>query len=346
MAEDGVDDLIDWDEIEKDQSEERIKSGVPIGSDIQRALRDECLMVSPYVRMEVGTGTRFDLVMFIPDGMPFIVDSPQYAHCWEKFRKIYCKRKWGDIQNNYRISFEEIEKRKKELREQHKEEQYFYPEVPTYRYKDKEYMIEEDFWRSNAKKELAMCDQMDCEWWNRIQKVHKEEREKYGFMDGLHIFEVKSDKDKHDLLIHQIPNMISIADYVWLVLGENQPIPEWLPPYVSVMRFKDGKFIIEHKNKLEITQPPTYKDAMKRQGYRVESKEEYSLHRLFRLWRINSMFHYQFEGQIIIDMEEEIDELMSFLERAKKYKNKNESEKFQRNLFDYDKPNADKGSSD
>lgn len=340
---DEVDDLIDWEAIEELESKDRIKSGVPIGTDIQRALRDECLKVSPYVRMESGTATRFDLVMYIPNGMPFIVDSPEYAHCWNKFRRIYCKKKWADVVNTYRIPRDERERRYTEAKEK-SGEKYFPDTIPQYRYKGKEYFMEDGFWKSNAKKDIAMCDQGDCEWWNRIQEVHKEDREKYGFMDGLHIFEVKSDKDTHTLLSHQIPNMLAIADYVWLVLGENQPKPEWLPPYISILRFKDGKFTIEHKNKIEIIQPPTYKDALRSQGYRIESSEEYAFHRLMRTWIINSMFHYQFEGQIIIDMQEDIEGLLSFVKRADKNKTKKDYARFQQNLFKYVEPTENKGS--
>lgn len=341
---DEIDELIDWDAIEEVESKDRIKSGVPIGTDIQRALRDECLKVSPYVRMESGSATKFDLVMYIPNGMPFIVDSPEYAHCWHKFRRIYCKKKWDQVKLDFRIPHDEQNKRYEELKEKHKDEEYYYPTVPTFRYTIKEYNTESDFWKSNAKKDIAMCDQEDCEWWNGIQQKHKEDREKYGFMDGLHIFEIKSDKDTHTLLSHQIPNMISIADYVWLVLGENQPKPEWLPPYISVLRFKDGEFTIEHKHEIKIIQPPTYKDALRSQGYRIESSEEYAFHRLMRTWIINSMFHYQFEGQIIIDMQEDIEGLLSFMKRADKNKTKQDYARFQRNLFNYVEHGSNEGS--
>ena len=214
-------------------------------------------------------------------------------------------------------------------------EPYCADRIPLYRYKDKEYMYEEDFWRSDAKKEIALCDQPNCEWWEERQKEKKQKIEEYGFMNGLHVFEVKSDKDKHDLLIYQIPNMIAIADYVWLVLGENQPTPEWLPPYISVLRYKDGKFKIEHYNKIQITQPPMYQHALRVQGHKIENRELYAFARLIRKWKINSMFHFMFEGQMIIDMQKEIEELLAFLRRADKNKTKQDYEKFQRNLFNY-----------
>ncbi len=343
MAEDEIDDLMDWDELEEQQSKDRIKEGVPIGTDIQRALRDECLKVSPYVRMESGTATRFDLVMYIPKGMPFIVDSPEYAHCWEKFRRIYCKKKWKNVVLEYRIPRDEREKRYNEAKEK-SGERFFVDYTPQYRYKDKEYLMEEDFWRSNAKKEIAMCEQGNCEWWKGIEEKHKEDREKYGFMDGLHLFEVKSDKDTHTLLSHQIPNMLAIADYVWLVLGENQPKPEWLPPYISVLRFKDGKFTIEHKHEIAITQPPMYRHSFDGQGYKIENNEEYAFARLMRDWRITSMFHFMFEGQIVIDMQDDIEKLLTFLKRAEKNKTKNDYKRFQQNLFKYVEPNDCIGS--
>ena len=71
----------EWQELNK-EIEEQEKNRTPIGSDIQIALRNECLKVSPYVRMEVGMDTRFDLVMYLPEPMPFIADKPELFHCW------------------------------------------------------------------------------------------------------------------------------------------------------------------------------------------------------------------------------------------------------------------------
>lgn len=323
-------DDFDWDSVEPKGD------AIPIGSDIQRALRDECRMVSPYVKLEAGTETRFDLAMYLPDGMPFITDEPESYHCWHKFRRIYCRDIWRTAIKEYAIPDEERKQRREELKEKHKDERFYIPDVPQYRYNGKEYKYEEDFWRSKAKKDIALCDQPNCEWFKERQKDKKAKREEYGFMQGLHLFEIKSDKDKHDLLIHQIPNMIAIADYVWLVLGENQPKPEWLPPYISVLRYKDGKFTIEHYNEITIKQPPMYRHSFAVQGYKIENSEGYALTRLMRDWRINSMFHFMFEGQIVIDMQDDIEQLLSFLRRADKNKTKQDYEKFQKNLFNYE----------
>jgi hypothetical protein len=263
-----------------------------------------------------------------------------------KFRKIYCKRKWDQVSGSYRIPEEERKVMAERLAKKEGEVdniRFYMYNVPMYRYKDKEYLTVEGFWKSNAKKELALCDQPNCDWWNDRQAEMKRKRQEYGFMNGLHIFEVKSDKDKHDLLIHQIPNMVAMADYVWLVLGENQPTPKWLPPYISVLRFKNGKFQMEYKHQIDIRYPPTYKDALKSQGFEIKSKEEYALHRLLRKWRINSMFHYQFEGNTIIDMQKEIEILLSFLRRADNNKSKDDYKLFQQNLFKYIDDSSNKG---
>ena len=268
-------------DLEKEQAE-KDKNKTPIGTDIQRALRNECLKVSPYVRMEVGTNTRFDLVMYLPEPMPFITDKPKLFHCWNKFRRIYCKRIWNEVKENYAISLDERKEMEKKWIKENPNSRTSYITIPRYRYKDKEYNTDDDFWRSNAKKELAMCDQPNCEWYkNQVERV-KEENKEYGFMQGLHIFEVKSDKDKHDLLLHQIPNMLAIADYVWLVLGENQPTPEWLPPYISVLRYNGESFDIEYKHKIQITQHISYADVFRSHGYIIKNQEKYAFNSLLR----------------------------------------------------------------
>lgn len=329
-----IDDLFDWGNLDIDIPEPD-PNKTPIGSDIQRALRDECLKCSPYVKMESGASTRFDLAMYLPKPLEFITDPPTESHCWNKFRRKYCKLIWRKVMNDYAIPEDEIKERTDKLKEEYQgDRRWSRPSVPQYRYKGKEYQYSEDFWKSNAKKDIAVCDQVNCDWWKERQKDMKESRQEYGFLNGLHLFEIKSDKDDHSRLVHQIPNMLAIADYVWLVLGENQPIPEWLPPYISIMRYIDGEFEIEHHHGIQIQQPPMYWHSFHDQGFKIENKEEYALSRLMRDWRINSMFRFMFEGQVLIDMSEDIDKLMTFLNRAKKCKTQLEKEKFQRALFD------------
>ena len=332
------------DEINKEQ-EEREKNRIPIGSDIQIALRDECLKVSPYVRIEVGMDTRFDLVMYLPEPMPFIADKPEIFHCWQKFRRIYCKKIWEEVKGNYEISLEERQERKEQWKKDNPNQQsYYMTRIPRYRYKGKEYDDAESFWKSNAKKELAICDQPNCEWYKNQVERETEEMQKYGFMNGLHIFEVKSDKDKHDLLLHQIPNMVAIADYVWLVLGENQPTPEWLPPYISVLRHNGETFEIEYMHEIKITQHISYANVFRNHGYIIDNQEKYAFHSLMRKWKINSMFHFMFEGQVVIDMQEDIENLLKFLRRADKNKTKHDYEGFQQNLFKYIGNSGSEGS--
>lgn len=116
--------------------------------------------------------------------------------------------------------------------------------------------------------------------------------------------------------------------------GRKAGKPSWLPPYIGVMRFKKGKFVVENYHRITIKQPPMYWHSFKDQGYNIVNIEEYAFTRLMRDWRINSMFRFMFEGQVLIDMTKDIDELMSFLKRAEKCKTEADKLKFQRKLFD------------
>lgn len=302
----------------------------PSGTDIQKALMEECLKVSPYVKMESGCATRFDLVMYLPKPMNFIANAPISYHCWHKYRRLYCKKIWRDIIRDYLIPDKEREERIEQYKKDNPNREWHARyEIPRFRYKDKEYMEESSFWQSNAKKDIALCNQPNCDWWKKQQDEANEAKKIYGFMNGLHAFEIKSDKDNHDLLIHQIPNMISIADYVWLVLGENQTIPAWLPPYISIMRYNNAEktFKIEYVNEINITQPPIYKHVFDNQGYKIENNEIYAFARLMRNWRINSMFHFMFEGQTAIDMQKDIKMLLKFLKRTERNKTREANNK-------------------
>jgi len=306
----------------------------PSGIDIQRALLRELKSCSPYLKKEAF---KFDVALYIPKGGEFIVDDPKDFHCWHKFRRIYCKKKWGEVYGEYVIPEDERNERLVELKKT--KPHAWGIEIPQFRYKGKEYLREEDFWKSNAKKDLAICNQPDCIWIDDIVKSNNLMKE-FGFKDdmsGLHLFEVKSDLDDHSRLVYQIPNMMSIADFVWLVIGENQTVPDWLPPYVGVLRHnsKTDKFSIERLHKIKLFNGLMYRHCFDDIGLRMNNDEVYAFARLNRLWKINSMFRFMFEGQKVVDMEDEVKVLLKFLKRAEKAINKGKFGDYQKDLFDF-----------
>jgi hypothetical protein len=293
------------------------------GKVIQDALYKEMIKCTPYARIEVSTTARFDGVMYIPPGGQFFADEPEKVHCPSKYRKKYCREKWRAKCRQLEIPNEERQKMFDELRKKDS----FQP-APNYRVGGREFIEEGDLFRSI--KDCALCVAGGCVQLAHFQAEADERRATHGFLGGLHVFEVKSNSDNFLLLEHQIPNMVAIADYVWLVLGDEQSIPEWLPPYVSVMGFDGKKFKIERVAKISISQPPIYWHSFKDSGVDVGNPAINSLARLYRKAQINSMFRFSCEGNICIDMSDELRSLFKLLAEGK---GAMDTDKFQKSLF-------------
>ena len=307
------------------------------GEDIQKILLEECKKCTPFARSEASLICRFDLAMYIPQNHKFIVPLPENHknHCYRLLKRWYCGDKWSEIKDKYGIPHEEKTEMWSKARES--EEYKGWNDVPDFRYNGKEYFTENGFLK--AVKDQCRCNPNDCKIYKDQIKREEKHREEYGFMHGLHLFEIKSDLDDHSRLLHQIPNMLSFGNYIWLVLGENQPIPEWLPPFISVLRFQEKKktFKIERYYQIEIRQPATYWQVLKNQDIPVDinNDELYALERLVRKWKLNSLFHFQNQDYQVMDMGEDIQKLLKFLRRFDKKTEKDREKEFQKSLDEW-----------
>jgi hypothetical protein len=130
------------------------------------------------------------------------------------------------------------------------------------------------------------------------------------------VFEVKSDGDNHSRLVHQIPQMIFIADYAWLVLGEHQEIPSWLPPFIGIMRFNETSetFAIERMVRLIERTPIQHWQVLEDHEYPIGLHAGAVL-RMNQKWIINALFRWK-HGELIVDMSDEIDSIMEWVKKV------------------------------
>lgn len=319
---------IDLDFSDIDDIEDNPKEGMVI----QRALLKEMKKSTKYARIEATISCRFDAIMLLPEETEFFatMENPP-LDCIHMKGKTRCYEKYHEVIEKCTIPHAELRKRMDVMQESRKDgERVYWSDMPAYRHNDREYKTEKSLISKEFRKEV-LCNPEGCELYAKQLEIKKKNNENYNFLPGLHVFEIKSNKDKFDLLQHQIPNMVAIADYVWLVLGDKMKVPEWLPPYISVMVYHSDtkKFTIERQYKIKISNPPMYWQVFQAHGYKIETKELYAFCRMMRAWQINSMFHFMFDSPPPIDMAEDIKELIGVLKlNEKKLKKENQASLF------------------
>jgi hypothetical protein len=113
---------------------------------------------------------------------------------------------------------------------------------------------------------------------------------------GLHLLEFKSDHDDVNRFLEQLPHYAMLGDYIWLVLGEKQKEPKWLPSFVGLFR-EDGDGFTLLKESVYQKRLPPLNDAVLRECGIPGLKGE-DLYAFMRKWFINSIF-YRAEGLVV-----------------------------------------------
>lgn len=275
------------------------------GDEIQAALYDLLCKMTPYVKVE-AQDRKFDILAYLPDCIQNCeglkkkrTKKPTDITCYFRFRRTHCRRKFDKIAVEHKISGRNIY----DL---------------TYAYKGKQYR-DDGLW--NAIKKECHCDKEDCEHFKKelgwMQKSWREANKHLSIPIGLHTFEIKSDYDNHTRLEEQMPRALRVADYAWLVVGQKQTAPEWIPPYVGLLQYN------EKKNNFKMLRRPKTLRVSFTYYRHVLSGEKFSAKRtdpmgaflyghifshLIQKWFINSTFYWDHEC-IIIDMTDELDHL-------------------------------------
>jgi uncharacterized membrane protein SirB2 len=87
-----------------------------------------------------------------------------------------------------------------------------------------------------------------------------------------------------------------LGDYVWLVLGEKQKEPKWLPSFVGLFRECGEGFTMVKESTYLKRLPPLNEAVLRESGiYGLKGEDLYSF---MRKWFINSIF-YRADGLVV-----------------------------------------------
>lgn len=270
------------------------ESGVMRGNHIQSALISKLKKFTPYVVAE-GSLARFDVVAYVRHeallGKP--LSEKEELPCFQRFKRVYCHVKERAILDEIDVTWSKDDNSSESL----------------WGIQTNHHQVWSEF------KDSCKCSQdPSCPTYQSMVRPRGEKEVNIGA--GLHIFEVKSERDTLDRLKYQIPQMMDLGDHVWLVLASNHELPEWLPPWIGVIRHNGRYFEVERQSDGVRNEPAYYWQALKYYGMSDAEAKRLSIigHHMFRLyrdWFINSVFHWsdynEVGNQIIVDMSNHVD---------------------------------------
>lgn len=329
---------------------------------MQGRLYDILKGATPYVRME-ASNLRFDLVAYVPEGGKVGLGQAEFC-CEHRTKTKYCKIMVEALQEEFDISRERgwindeyqamrqvadrghnygpwVEKQGYLQSPFSQEEQFALEQgdqvarelawnYPRYRMGDVYYMDTGGLWAGI--KGMCVCLSEGCPSAHHAQWAEKT----YTLEKGLHCFEVKGDLDNFDRLGHQILQMQYYADYAWLVLGEKQTIPPWLPSYIGVLKFnrKENNFKrIRAPDHLRYREWDMHTQVLEDHECKfVNPADKYWVRELLRKWAINSLFRWEFGEEIVLDMTMELERLGELKTRIAKHG----ADKAQKSILDGD----------
>jgi len=147
-------------------------------------------------------------------------------------------------------------------------------------------------------KKKVSCDAAEKRCEHLIKRLDTEKCFSQGtrLKQGLHLLEFKSDHDDVNRFLEQLPHYAMLGDYIWLVLGEKQKEPKWLPSFVGIFR-EDGDGFKLVKDSIYQKRLPPLNEAVLRESGIYGLKGE-NLYAFMRKWFINSIF-YRAEGLVV-----------------------------------------------
>ena len=199
---------------------------------LKRRMKELLLKETPYVLEEARFGM-FDLAVYVPedcafDGLSETLPVSAVRACNYYLLDGTCTDRKKSFLSNYEPDYDE--------------------QCQLTGFRDKatgELIPERDFnamladKRSIKKKVRCNAVEERCE--HLIKRLDSEQCFSQGtkLKQGLHLLEFKSDHDDVNRFLEQLPHYAMLGDYIWLVLGEKQKEPKWLPSFVGIFR-EDG----------------------------------------------------------------------------------------------------------
>lgn len=175
-----------------------------------------------------------------------------------------------------------------------------------------------DRYSTLCREKRTKCIAESCEHYQIL--VTKKKEMKKRLKKGIHLLEVKSNKDNVKRFGFQLPHYCLFGDYIWLVL-EDKKTPVWLPQFVGVMRFENNTLTIKrdatkiervpHLNEKII--PSTNPNIKQISNCKIFLK-------FLRAWFINSIFQFENNGNNVIETPY-LDRLIRFQKKVNKARN-------------------------
>jgi hypothetical protein len=149
-----------------------------------------------------------------------------------------------------------------------------------------------------AMKKRVSCNAVEQRCEHLIKQLNTEQCFAQGtkLKQGLHLLEFKSDHDDVNRFLEQLPHYAMLGDYVWLVLGEKQKEPKWLPSYVGLFRESSDGFTMEKESEYQKRLPPLNEAVLREIG--ISGLKGEDLYAFMRKWFINSIF-YRADGLVV-----------------------------------------------
>ena len=149
-------------------------------------------------------------------------------------------------------------------------------------------------------KKQCLCNGKSCEHYlktleSRIEASRCLEK-------GIHLIEIKTDRDNVKRFGSQLPHYILIGDFIWLVL-ETKNIPDWVPSFVGIMRYKNHTIYIERRPQKLDRFPYLNESVIKKSDKNISSFPNCStLFKFIQDWFLNSVFQWKNNGKNVVDM--------------------------------------------
>jgi hypothetical protein len=149
-------------------------------------------------------------------------------------------------------------------------------------------------------KKQCLCDGKSCEHY--LKMLEGKQKALRTLDEGLHLFEIKTDRDNIKRFGYQLAHYCLMGDYLWLIL-ETKKVPEWVPPFVGIMRYETETLYVERQAKKIDRFPYLNESVIKKADKSIESFADCStLYKFIQDWFINSVFQWKNDGKNIIDM--------------------------------------------
>lgn len=149
-------------------------------------------------------------------------------------------------------------------------------------------------------KKQCLCDGKVCEHY--LKTLESRKQMKRTMDKGIHLIEIKTDRDNVKRFGSQLPHYCLMGDFVWLVL-ETKKLPDWVPSFVGIMRYENHTLLIE-REPMKLDRFPYLNLSVIKNADKniVDFPTCSTMFKFLQDWFINSIFQWKTSGENVVDM--------------------------------------------